>query len=102
MAQATQEMTYTPAEVVERGKAIYDRNIRAHVETPENIGKLLMVDILTGNWVMGADRIEMARCARAKDPDAVLYGVYTGCLVTEKIGRWRRPAERKCADDAGN
>ncbi len=90
MAQTTPELEYTPADVVERGKVIYDRSIRGQVETPENIGKLLMVDILTGDWVMGTDRIEMARRARAKNPDAVLYGVRIGYLVTEKIGYWPR------------
>ena len=93
MAQATPKVEYSLDEVVERGQAIYDQSIRGLVETPENIGKLLMVDILTGDWVMGTDRIEMGRRARAKNPDAVLYGVRIGYLVTEKIGHWPRRKE---------
>ena len=97
MAQTTPKQEYSLDEVAERGQAIYDRSIRGLVETPENIGKLLMVDILTGDWVMGTERIEMARRARAKNPEAVLYGVRIGYLVTEKIGRWPRHTEDKPA-----
>ena len=95
MAQTTPEAEYSLDEIVERGQAIYDQSIRGQVETPENIGKLLMVDILTGGWVMGTDRIEMARRARAKNPHPVLYGVRIGYLVTEKIGHWPRRRERE-------
>ena len=97
MTQATLGSENTLDEVVERGQALYDRNIRAQVETAENIGKLLMVDINTGDWVMGEDRIEMARRARVKNPDAVLYGVRIGYLVTEKIGRWPRRTKEDSA-----
>ena len=95
MAEATLQTAYTPAQVVERGKAIYEQQIRAEVEMQENIGKLLMVDILSGDWVMGEDRIEMARRARDKRPDAVLYGLRIGYVATEKIGLWPRRKGRQ-------
>lgn len=95
MIQTTPDGQNTLDEVVERGQALYDRSIRAEVETPENKGKLLMVDILTGDWAIGTDRIEMGRRARLKNPDAVLYGVFVGYLVTEKIGRWPRNQEEE-------
>ena len=35
-------------EVGERAEAFYDSVLRSQVETPENIGKYLMLDTLTG------------------------------------------------------
>lgn len=56
------------------------------METDENIGKLLMVDINTGDWVMGTDRLEMADRAFAKNPDAVLFGLKIGYPAATAIG----------------
>lgn len=35
-------------EIVERGTEWYERNFRALVETPENIGKQMVIDVETG------------------------------------------------------
>lgn len=77
----------TPDEVVARGKALYEQNIRAQVEEG-NVGRLLMVDVTTGNWVLGEDRIEMARRLRARNPQAQNYGMRVGYPTAEKIGAW--------------
>ena len=80
----------TPDEVVERGKALYAQGIRAQVET-ENIGKLLMIDVLTGHWVIGEDRIEMARRLREQNPEAQNYALRIGYPATLGIGATVRP-----------
>lgn len=87
-------MQYTPDEVVERGKAIYEKSIRAEVEA-DNLGRLLMIDVKTGNWVLGEDRIEMARRLRERNPDAANFGMRVGYPTAEKIGSW--PASRTSA-----
>ncbi len=84
---ATETLELTPDEVVERGKAIYEQSIRAQVEAG-NIGKLLMIDVLTGNWVLGDDRIKMARHLRQQNPDAANYALRVGYPTAEKIGSW--------------
>ncbi len=84
MAMALQ---LTPEEVVEHGKAIYDQSVRAEVEEG-NIGRLLMIDVTTGNWVLGEDRIEMARRLRERNPDAANFGMRVGYPTAEKIGSW--------------
>ena len=84
---AAKTMELTPDEVVERGKALYEQNIRAQVEA-ENIGRLLMIDVTTGNWVIGEDRIEMARRLRERNPEAVNFGMRIGYPTAEKIGSW--------------
>lgn len=80
----------TPDDVVERGKAIYEQSIRAEVEA-DNIGKLLMIDVLTGNWVLGEDRIKMARHLRGQNPDAANYALRVGYPATLGIGVTVRP-----------
>ncbi len=84
---AAKTMELTPDEVVERGKAIYEQSIRVQVEA-ENIGKLLMIDVLSGNWVLGDDRIKMARHLRQQNPDAANYALRVGYPTAEKIGSW--------------
>jgi len=80
----------TPDEVVARGKALYEQTIRAEVEEG-NVGRLLLVDVTTGNWVMGEDRIEMARRLRARNPQAQNYGMRVGYPATTAIGTSLRP-----------
>lgn len=80
----------TPDEVVACGKALYEQSIRAEVEEG-NIGRLLLVDVTTGNWVMGEDRIEMARRLRARNPQAQNYGMRVGYPATTAIGTSLRP-----------
>ena len=84
--------TYSPDEVVERGKALYEQSIRAQVEEG-NLGKLLMIDVTTGNWVMGEDRIEMARRLCAQNPEALNYGMKIGYSATGAIGASLRPLD---------
>lgn len=81
---------YAPDEVVERGKMLYEQSIRAQVEEG-NIGKLLMIDVTTGHWVMGDNRVEMARRLRAQNPAALNYGMRIGYPATAAIGITLRP-----------
>ncbi len=88
----------TPDEVVVRGKTIYEQQIRAQVEAG-NIGKLMLVDVTTGHWEIGEDRIASARKLRALNPDAVMYGLRIGYPAAEKMGAWPRTS-RKPLDTA--
>ena len=80
----------TPDEVVARGKALYEQDIRTQVEEG-NFGRLLLVDVTTGNWVMEEDRIEMARRLRARNPQAQNYGMRVGYAAAAAIGASLRP-----------
>ena len=84
---AASTLKLTPDEVVERGKAIYEQSIRAQVEAG-SIGKLVMIDVLSGNWVMGEDRVGMARHLRELNPDAANFALRVGYPTAEKIGSW--------------
>lgn len=98
---ATQE-NYAKGDVAEIGTCIYEERIRPQVEIDENIGKLLMVDINTGAWVIGTDRLEMARRAREKNPDAVLFGMKIGYPATTAIGGHLRSYAEIARDQAAD
>jgi len=85
------ETQLSPDDVVSRGKALYENDIQAQVEEG-NIGRLLMVDVTTGNWVMGENRIEMTRRLRARNPQAQDYGMRIGYAAAIVIGASMQPS----------
>ncbi len=86
------EASYTPEEVVERGKALYEQNIRAQVKEG-NMGKYLVIDVLTGDYEIGENHLDTAKRARTKHPDATLYGMRIGYKAVASFGASLRPDE---------
>ncbi|HLP91317.1 MAG TPA: hypothetical protein VK184_22385 [Nostocaceae cyanobacterium] len=68
-------------EVGKRAKELYENNIRQQVETEENIGKMVIIDIETGEYAVDKTGIESARFLRKKNPLARLYGLRIGYKV---------------------
>ena len=64
---------FSGEEIARRGEEIYDRAIRERVETEENIGKILSVDIETGDYEMGDDPLVTSRRLQARHPDAAIW-----------------------------
>ena len=88
--------TLSAAEVVERGKALYEQSLRPQVEEG-NLGNYLVVDVMTGEYEIGPDHLEAAQRARAKRPEAALYGMRIGYPATAAIGTRLRPLKEKGA-----
>lgn len=65
-------------EITQRGREIYDSSIRSQVETPENIGKIVSINVETGEYEIGNDLLVTRLQLRVKQPDAALW--------TERIG----------------
>ena len=76
---------YTSDEIVQRGKEIYERELRAQVETG-NEGKVLVIDIESGEYEMDSDELAAAHRALAKHPGAALFGMRIGYPALAKIG----------------
>ena len=74
------------AEIAERGEEIYARRLRAEVETAENIGKIISIDIETGEYSIDADLLVAGKRMLAKRPDAPLYGKRIGYNAVYGIG----------------
>jgi hypothetical protein len=73
-------------EVGRRGEALYEEILRAAVETPENIGKMIVMDIETQEYAIDDLGLRAARELQLRRPDAILYGKRTGYDVAEAIG----------------
>ncbi len=73
-------------EVGRLGKAMYAQSIRDKVETEENIGKMVIIDVETGEYEIDDLGLEASRHLHAKHPDAALYGIRIGYNVAETLG----------------
>jgi hypothetical protein len=65
-------------EITQRGREIYDSSIRSQVETSENIGKIVSINVETGEYEVGDDLLVTSLQLRVKQADAALW--------TERIG----------------
>ena len=82
----------SPNNIGTDGRAIYEKSIRKQVETEDNLGRLVSIDINTGNFAVGGDSdFEAYRTLIAKTPDATIYtirigynAVYSLCGVLER------------------
>lgn len=87
-----------------RGEEIYRRNLGAKIETPENIGRLVSIDLDTEDYAIADSILESADLLRERRPDAVVYtkrigynAVYTiGGTLTRIKKRPRR--RRRCSN----
>ncbi|HZO88048.1 MAG TPA: hypothetical protein VFB38_06875 [Chthonomonadaceae bacterium] len=77
---------FSAEEIEKRGQELYDRYIRAKVETEENIGKICCIDIETGNYAIADMGIKAARVLRDKHPDAAIWGVRIGYDAVYAVG----------------
>ena len=85
-------------EVDHRGQEMYEQYIRGKVETAQNIGKQIVINVETGNYEIDNDGLAASRHMLAKHPDAALFGarigydaVYTlgGALMLMPTKQWR-------------
>ena len=60
------------------GHEIYETKLRPKVETEENIGKLISIDIKTGEYEIGDKPLATIRRLQARCPEAEIW--------TERIG----------------
>ena len=73
-------------EIDQRGQELYDNNIRKQVETPENIGKQIVIDIETGGFEIDSDGLKASRRLLTNHPGAALYGLRIGYNAVYTIG----------------
>jgi hypothetical protein len=60
------------------GHEIYETRLRAKVETDENIGKLISIDIHTGDYEIGDKPLSTIQRLQARRPESEIW--------TERIG----------------
>ena len=77
---------FSDEEIDRRANELYKGGIRAQVETPENIGKVLVLDIETGEYEIDANGLAASHRALARHPGAALFGFRVGHNVVEHFG----------------
>ena len=73
-------------EVVQRGQTLYKQKIRALVDKAENKGKMLVINVETGEWELDADDVTAAKRAKARFGDAPLFSLRIGYPAAYRIG----------------
>jgi hypothetical protein len=74
----SESIFWTHEKVAAIGQKIYDEGIKAIVETPENIGKMLTLDVETGEYRIGVNSIEGGLELKHKNPVARLFTLKIG------------------------
>ena len=70
-----------------RGEELYQQHIRQQVETEANIGKMVIIDIDSGDFEVGDNiAIEATRQLRARNANGRFYGIRIGYNVAVSIG----------------
>ena len=72
-------------QIVERGQAIYDQQIRQKVE-PQHSGKFLVLDVDTGDYEIDVDSYTAYERAAARHPDALFYLLRVGFPAAVTLG----------------
>jgi hypothetical protein len=72
-------------EITRQGKALYKR-LRTQIETEENLGKLIAVNVETGDYEIGDDLIVLSRHLQAKQSDAPIWAGRIGFNAVYLIG----------------
>ena len=65
---------------------LYETKIRFAVETPQNIGRFVVIAPETGDYAVDDDGIGAAHILQAKRPYPRLYGIRIGYKTAETIG----------------
>jgi hypothetical protein len=77
---------FSGEEISQRGKQIYEQKIRQTVETEENVGKIISIDIETGDYEIAEDLLTAGRRLQARHPDAAIYGSRIGYNAVYSLG----------------
>lgn len=80
------ESKFSDEEITQRGKDIYENSIRPLVEIPENIGKIISINIETGEYDIDDDLLVTSRRLREKQADAVIWAERIGYNAVFAVG----------------
>ncbi len=73
-------------EVAQRAKQLYENRIRQEVDVEENIGKMVLIDIETGDYKVDKNGLRAADYLSEKRPNARLVGFKIGYNVAACFG----------------
>ena len=80
---------YSKQEFAERGDKIYEEKIRPQLR-PEDKGKLVAIDIETGEYELADDELTAGDKLRARLPQSQIWIVRVGYRYVQRFGGRRR------------
>lgn len=84
--QPMQAILLSSEEVAKRAYQVYEGGIRQKVETEENIGKMVIINVETGDYEVDDTGLQAAKSLQAKSPYARLFGIRIGYNVAASFG----------------
>jgi hypothetical protein len=73
-------------EVAKIAEQMYETSIRKQVESEANIGKMVLIDIETGDYEVDKNGLHASNRLSERHPDARLYGIRIGYNVAASLG----------------
>lgn len=73
-------------EIAQRGKDLYQQRLRSQVETTDNIGKIIAIDLNTGDYEIDKDLLAAYNRLKAKQPNTVTWIERVGYDAVYAIG----------------
>jgi hypothetical protein len=80
------ETNLSGEEIGRRGQEIYESRLRSLLETDENIGKIVSIDVESGDYEIADDLVAAGRRLQARRPDAKMYGKRIGYNAVYAVG----------------
>jgi hypothetical protein len=84
---------YSSEEFARRGTELYESKIRAIVQA-DNDGRLLFIDIESGDYALADDEIEGAQMLIDKNPDAQIWCLRIGYVAVTGYGGYPEREKR--------
>jgi hypothetical protein len=78
---------YTESEIVRRGQMLYEQYIRAAIDEVKDRGKLLVINMETGEYEMDVDDVVAAKRAKKRFGEAALFTMRIGYASAYRLGR---------------
>jgi hypothetical protein len=82
MPAATIELT--KAEIIQRGNEIYENSLRTKIEAG-NLGKVIAIDVLSGEFELASNAIMCSKQLRARLPEAIIFVLRVGYPTLHRI-----------------
>lgn len=76
---------YSSEEFARRGNEFYESKIRPLVQ-PDNDGRILCIDIESGDYAVGDEALEASQVLIDKNPDAQIWCLRIGYVAVEGFG----------------
>jgi hypothetical protein len=77
---------YTPQDASRLGRDWYQRKVEPLVDNEENQGKVVVIDIETGEYELDSDAAALTQRILARKPEAQLYALRVGFPAYGKMG----------------